>query len=70
MKPQYTTVFVIREVSTGKLIKFGPKAGWATSGAAKNAFNLHMWGYFKLDRLTDRKGLYDKQNEFIIEEIE
>lgn len=69
MKKQYTTVFVIREVSTGKLIKFQAKAGWATSGAAKNAFNLHMWAYFKLDRLTDRKGLYDKQNEFVIEEI-
>lgn len=69
MKPQYTTIFVIREVSTGKLIKFGSKAGWATSGAAKNAFNLHMWGYFKLDRLTDRKGLYDRQSEFVIEEI-
>ena len=41
MKPQYTTVFVIREVSTGKLIKFGSKAGWATSGAAKSAFALH-----------------------------
>jgi len=29
MKPQHTTVFIIREVATGKLIKFGAKCGWA-----------------------------------------
>lgn len=57
MKPQYTTVFVIREVSTGKLIKFGPKCAWATSGAAKSAFKLHTGG------------LFDSQSEYVLEEI-
>ena len=58
MKPQYTTVFVIREVSTGKLIKFGSKAAWATPGAAKSAFKLH----------TDV--LFDSQSDYVLEEIE
>lgn len=70
MNAEQTTVFVIREIHTGNLIKFGPKCGWATIGAAKNAFNLHMWDYFKLDFMGDRKGLYDRQSEFAIEEIE
>ena len=39
-----TSVFVIRQVATGKLISFGSKCGWATIGAAKNAFALHMKG--------------------------
>ena len=57
MKPQYTTVFVIREVSTGKLIKFQAKAGWATSGAAKSAFKLHTGV------------LFDSQSDYVLEEI-
>ena len=58
MKPQQTTVFVIREVSTGKLIKFGSKAGWATSGAAKSAFKLHTGV------------LFDEQSDYALEEIQ
>lgn len=55
MKSQYTTVFVIREVSAGKLIKFGSKAGWATSCAAKSAFKLHT------------SVLFDGQSDYIKE---
>ncbi len=61
MKPEYTTVFVIMEVSTGKLVKFGAKGGWVTSGAAKNAFNLHMKHIYP--------NLFDSQKEYIIEEV-
>lgn len=57
MKPQYTTVFVIRELSTRKLIKFGPKCAWTTSGAAKSAFKLHTGV------------LFDSQNDYVLEEI-
>jgi len=68
MKEQYTTVFVIREVSTGRLIKFGSKCGWATSGAAKNAFALHMHYKYR-DYFTDGKGLFDSQNDYVLEEL-
>lgn len=64
-----TSVFVIRQLSTGSLIKFGSKAGWATSGAAKNAFALHMHTYFGRTYLDSGKGLYDSQDDFVIEEI-
>lgn len=63
-----TSLFVIRQVSTGKLIKFGSKCGWATSGAAKNAFALHMHTTYR-DYFTDGKGLFDSQNDFVIEEL-
>jgi len=64
-----TSVYVIRHVSTGKLIKFGSKCGWAGTGAAKNAFNLHMHTYFGRTYLDSSKGLYDAQDEFVIEEV-
>ena len=62
------SVFVIREIATGKLVKFGSKCGWISSGAAKSAFVLHMrWvigtGY------EEEPGLFDRQDKFIIEEI-
>ena len=69
MTPQYTTVFVIREVSTGKLIKFGSKAGWCTSGAAKSAFALHARTLYR-SWMDDGKGLFDNQSEYVLEEIE
>lgn len=68
MKPQYTTVFVIREVSTGKLIKFGSKAAWATSGAAKSAFALHARTLYR-NWMDDGKGLFDNQSDYVLEEI-
>jgi hypothetical protein len=68
MKPKYTTVFVIREVSTGKLIKFGSKAGWATSGAAKSAFALHAHTLYR-SWMDDGKGLFDSQSDYVLEEI-
>lgn len=68
MKAEQTTVFVIREKATGGLIKFGAKCGWASVGAAKNAFNLHMRYYWNLD-WADGAGLYDSQELFVIEEI-
>lgn len=64
-----TFVYVIRQVSTGKLIKFDSKCGWATIGAAKGAFALHMHHHFKLAYLDSAKGLYDNQEEFKIEEL-
>lgn len=62
-------IYVIREISTGKLIKFGTKAGWISMSAAKNAFNLHMKWHFGKD-WSEGKGLFDSQDQFIIEEVE
>ena len=64
-----TKVYVIRQLTTSNLIRFGSKCGWASVGAAKNAFNLHMKSYFKKD-WSDGKGLFDSQTEFVIEEWE
>lgn len=62
-------IYVIREISTGKLIKFGTKGGWISVGAAKNAFNLHMkWHFGK--GWSEGKGLFDEQYRFVIEVIE
>jgi hypothetical protein len=58
MKPQYTTVFIIRQVRSHELIKFGSKCGWSTTGAAKAAFKLHTGT------------LFDEQAEYVIEEVE
>ncbi len=63
-----TSVFVIRQVATGKLIGFGSKCGWATIGAAKNAFALHMKGNYR-SWMDDGKGLFESQNDFVVEEI-
>lgn len=63
-----TSVFVIRQVSTGNLIKFGSKCGWATSGAAKSAFALHAHSLYR-DYFEGGKGLFDSQNDFVLEEI-
>lgn len=62
-------IYVIREISTGKLIKFGSKGGWTTIGAAKGAFALHMHYKYR-DYLEDGKGLFDSQDQFVIEVIE
>lgn len=66
---EHTSVFVIREKASGKLIKFGSKCGWMSSGAAKGAFALHMWHHFGLSRIDSTKGLFDNQDEFVLEEI-
>jgi len=63
-----TSVYVIRQLSTGKLIKFGAKCGWATSGAAKGAFVLHMHITYR-DYFADGKGLFNSQNDYVLEEI-
>lgn len=65
MKPQYTTVFVIREVSTGKLIKFGSKSGWASAATAKLAFANHMIDPF----FAPRVAAFDQQDYYVLEEI-
>lgn len=64
-----TKVYVIRQLSTSDLIRFGNKCGWSSVGAAKNAFNLHMKFYFNKD-WSEGKGLFDSQTEFVIEELE
>lgn len=69
MRHKSTKVYVIREKSTGSLIKFGAKCGWVSVNAAKNAFNLHMHSYFNKDWCERSAGLYDSQDEFVIEEI-
>ena len=63
-----TSVYVIRQISTGNLIKFGSKCGWATIGAAKGAFALHMHTTYR-NYQQDGKGLFDSQNDFVIEEL-
>lgn len=68
MKPQHTTVFVIREVSTGKLVKLGAKCGCISHGAACSAFHIHMKSsYPELEKT--KKSLYWHQTEYVIEEI-
>jgi len=62
-------IYVIREISTGKLIKFGTKGGWISQSAAKLAFCMHMrWelgtGW------EEEPGLFDRQDRFVIEVIE
>lgn len=64
-----TKIYVIRQLSTSDLIRFGSKCGWASVGAAKNAFNLHMRFYFNKD-WGEGKGLFDGQDEFVIEVIQ
>ena len=68
MKPQYTTVFVIREVSTGKLIKLGAKCGWISHGAACSAFHFHMKSMYPELEGT-KKSLYWHQRDYVIQEI-
>jgi len=68
MQPRTTTVFVIRERATGNLIKFGSKCGWATVGAAKGAFSLHLHTKYR-NYLESGEGLFDSQDDFVIEEI-
>lgn len=64
-----TEVYVIRNVLTGELIKFGSKCGWISESAAKVAFNMHMKSHFGLTYMDDTKGLYDGQDDFKIEEV-
>ena len=64
-----TEVYVIRNVMTGELIKFGTKCAWISESAAKVAFNLHMKSYFGLSYMDDTKGLYDGQDDFKIDEV-
>lgn len=65
---QATKIFIIKEKLTGNFVKFGTKCGWVSVNAAKNAFNLHMRSYFNKG-WSETAGLYDSQDEFIIEEI-
>jgi hypothetical protein len=62
------SVFVIREIATGKLVKFGSKCGWISSGAAKSAFCLHM-RYSLGVGWEEAPGLFDRQDKFVIEEV-
>lgn len=68
MRYKPTTVFVIREIATGKLVKFGSKCGWMSTTAAKGAFALHMKGEYR-SWLDDSKGLFGSQSDFVLEEI-
>ena len=74
----HTTIdklFVIRELSTGKLLKFGNKVAWVSSLAAKNAFGINsvscdMFGNIKgYAGIKGYVGVFDNQNEYVIEEI-
>lgn len=68
MKAKATTVFVLREKSSGLLVKLGAKCGWISHGAACSAFHLHMKGFYpELD--GTKKSLYWHQADYIIEEI-
>ena len=62
------SIYVIRDTTSGIIIKFGSKAAWTSKGAAKNAFNLHMTSYFG-KTWSESAGLYDSQDEFKICEI-
>lgn len=71
MRTTTDRLFVIRELSTGKLLKFGNKVAWVSSGAAKNAFNLHMydWKTRSCRGVLECAGVFDNQNEYVIEEV-
>lgn len=67
---QIDIVYVIRHKESGKLVKFGSKCGWMSTGAAKNAFNLHMHPkYVKEWYLESSGGLFDRQADYVIEEV-
>ncbi len=68
MKPKQTTVFVIREKSTGSLVKLGAKCGWISHGAACSAFHLHMKVFYP-EFEGAKKSLYWHQTDYVIEEI-
>lgn len=68
MKPESTTVFVLRDKSTGQLLKLGPKCGWISHGAACSAFHLHMKVFYPELEGT-KKSLYCHQKDYVIEEI-
>lgn len=40
-----SNIYGIRNKATKQFITFGAKCAWATTGAAKNAFNLHSGCY-------------------------
>lgn len=61
-------IYVIREVESGKLVKFGTKCGWVSINAAKNAFNLWMKYEFGKD-WSEGAGLFDSQDRYVIEEV-
>ncbi len=62
------SIFVIRNTATDKFEAFGSKCAWVTSGAAKNAYNLHLGrphtSYYNKDAHK-----FDDQTQYIIEEI-
>lgn len=68
-KAKPTSVYVIRQLSTGSLVKFGTKCGGASQGAAKSAFCLHMKYHYRDVIYDTGVGVFDEQNEFVIEEI-
>lgn len=63
-----TRVFVIREIATGRLIKFSnAKCGWCSSNAAKSAFILHMRSHYGKSWGDGFK--FEDQDDFLIEEV-
>ena len=63
------SIYVIRHIESGKLIKFGSKCGCISVVAAKSAFNLWMKHEFGKD-WSEGAGLFDSQDRYVIEVIE
>ena len=63
------SIYVIRHIESGKLIKFGSKGGWISVGAAKSAFNLWMKHEMGKDYFDDCRGMFDGQGQYVIEEV-
>jgi len=61
-----TKIYAILNTEDNTFFGFGPKVAWCSSGAAKNAYNLH-WGSKGWAIGTDHK--FDEQKRYQIVEL-
>ena len=59
-------LFAVYDTQTGQFVKFGSKIAWVSTGAAKNAFNLHNG---KCGYNGDGKG-FNEQNRYIVVQVD
>jgi hypothetical protein len=62
------SIWAIRNIASGEYIKFGSKCAWATCGAAKAAFGLHMpRAHNQVDGFYQQR--FDEQSEFEVVDL-
>jgi len=70
-------IYAIRDKLTGEYCVFGSKCAWVSTGAAKNAFQLHVGEYEDVPCKWSRGGYrrdfihakYDEQTQYEMVEI-